>query len=60
MKKFRVEISERLATFIEIEAETEEEAKDKAEEMYYNEEIVLDSSNHIDTEIEVIKEVKEK
>ena len=59
MKKFEVEISERLATFIEVEAETEEEAKDKVQEMYDKEEIVLDYNNFIESNIEVVREVKE-
>ena len=59
MKKFRVEVNEILATFIEIEADSEEKAKDKVQEMYDKEEIVLDYNDFIEANIEVIREVKE-
>lgn len=51
MKKFEIEIKELLARTIEIKANTEDEALQKIKEMYQKEEIILDSSDYIDTEI---------
>jgi hypothetical protein len=56
VKIFKVEVKELLSTVIEINASTEEEALNIVEEMYKKEEIVLDSSNHVTTEIEIFKE----
>lgn len=54
MKKFTVEITETLQRQIEVEAEDDNEAISKVEEMYRNEEVVLDSGDHIDTEFNLI------
>lgn len=54
MKKFTVEITETLQRQIEVEAADENEAISKAEEMYRNEEVVLDSGDYIDTEFNLI------
>ncbi|BAG09099.1 hypothetical protein FMG_P0050 (plasmid) [Finegoldia magna ATCC 29328] len=43
--KYNVEIVETLRKVVEIEAKTEEEAIRKVEEMYFNEDIVLDSDD---------------
>jgi hypothetical protein len=51
MKTFEFEIKELLARTIEIKAHTEDEAFLKIKEMYQKEEIVLDSSDYVDTEI---------
>jgi len=51
MKTFEFEIKEFLARTIEIKADTEDEAFQKIKEMYQKEEIVLDSSDYVDTEI---------
>ncbi|MBU0473312.1 MAG: DpnD/PcfM family protein [Bacteroidetes bacterium] len=51
MKTFKYEIQETLSRIIEVEAQTEDEAYLIIKEMYSNEEIVLDSSDYIDTEI---------
>ncbi len=51
MKSFEFEIKELLARTIEIKARTEDEAFQKIKEMYQKEEIVLDSSDYVDTEI---------
>lgn len=53
MKKYDVCITEYLDEHIEIEAESPEEAHAKAQEMYDNEEIVLDYTNLTQMEIEV-------
>ena len=50
MKKYRVTITETLATSVEIEAESESEAMDIAEEQYHNEDIVLTAENYVDTD----------
>ena len=54
MKKFTVEITETLQRQIEVKAADENEAISKVEEMYRNEEVVLDSGDHIDTEFNLI------
>lgn len=54
MKKFTVEITETLQRQIEVEAADKNEAISKAREMYYNEEVVLDSGDYIDTEFNLI------
>jgi len=54
MKTFEFEIQEVLSRNIEIKARTEDEAFQKVKEMYQKEEIVLDSSDYIDTEIKKI------
>ena len=51
MKVFKIEITETLQRIIEIEAKNEEEAHRKVKEMYQEEEIVLDSSDFVETEI---------
>jgi len=51
MKTFKIEVQETLSRIIEVEAQTEEEAYLIIKKMYSNEEIVLDSSDYIDTEI---------
>ena len=54
MKKFTVEITETLQRQIEVEAADKNEAISKAREKYYNEEVVLDSGDYIDTEFNLI------
>jgi len=51
MKTFEFEIQELLSRIIEVEANTEDEAYRKVKEMYKKEEIVLDSSDFVETEI---------
>ena len=53
---FQVEITETLQRIVSIEAESENAAYLAVKEMYRNEEIVLDDSDYIDTEIEVFEE----
>jgi hypothetical protein len=59
MKTFKIEIKEILSRIVLIEAETKDEAYLKVKEIYNSEEIVLDYSNHLDTEIKLIDEVSE-
>jgi hypothetical protein len=51
MKTFEFEIKEFLSRIIEVKANTEDEALEKVKEMYQKEEIILDSSDYVDTEI---------
>ena len=60
MKKFTVEITETLQRQIEVEAEDENEAISKVEDMYRNEEVVLDSGDYIDTDFNIIDKNGEK
>lgn len=60
MKKYLVEITETLQKQITITANSREEAKQKVKEKYRNEEIVLDESDYVDTEFEVLKEKRMK
>ncbi len=52
--KFTFEITETLQRRVSVEAETREDAHLKVLEMYRSEEIVLDSSDYIDTEISFV------
>ena len=52
MEKFIIEITETLQKQVEVEAESYLDAIDKVDEMYNNQEIVLDHTNYIDHEIE--------
>ena len=58
MKKYKIEIKEILSRVIEVDAESEKEAKEKAQFAYDSEEIVLDWNDCVSNEIELIKEVK--
>lgn len=48
--EFEIEIKETLSRIEKIEADTLEEAKEIAREMYRNEEIELTSDHYVDTE----------
>lgn len=52
--KYDVAIEELLTRVIEVEADSDAEAFEIAENMYYNEEVVLDSHDFADVNIEVI------
>ncbi len=54
MKEFTIEITETLSKSVVIKADSEEEAIEKAKYLYNIEEIVLDSDDFIDKEIELI------
>lgn len=56
MKKIKVEFKEVLSRVVEIEADTEEEALEKANEMYDSEEVVLDPEDFEGHEIEIYQE----
>lgn len=55
MNKYRVKITETLSKEIELLAESEEDARTKAEEKYYNCEIVLNSEDFVECEMVVFK-----
>jgi len=50
MKTYEIEIKETLSRVIEVQANSEDEAFAQVKQMYNNEEIVLDSSDYVDTE----------
>ena len=52
--KYKIEIKETLSRRIDIEAENEEGAIRKAREQYKNQKIILDSSDYINTDFELI------
>lgn len=53
---YKIEIKETLSRIIDIEADNEEGAIRKVEEQYKNQKIILDSSDYIDTKINIYKE----
>jgi hypothetical protein len=53
--KYRILISETLNKIVEIDAADADEAKNKVEEMYFNEEIVLDYNDFAGMEMYVLK-----
>lgn len=54
MKTFHIEIVETLSQIVKIVAEDEQTALVKAQEIYRNEELVLDSDDYIDTKFNVV------
>ena len=60
MKKYMIEVEEILQNVYEIEADSLEEAIDKAEEMYRHEEIVLDYEDWKETNYREYQDVVEK
>lgn len=59
MKKYDITITETLVRHVDIEADSREEALEKANEQYENSEIVLDADDYTSTLIEVFKEKEE-
>lgn len=53
MKKFRVTVTETLKRFVEVEAENEDEAAEKVDFMYDNEDIILTADDYYATNITV-------
>lgn len=60
MKTYELEIHEILARIVKVKAESEEQAIEKVQEMYDNEEIVLDWSNCVSSEIDFVREIDNK
>lgn len=56
MEEYAVEIIETLTRVVYVEAESEYEALEKVSDMYYSEEIVLDSSDHTNTDYYIFEE----
>ena len=50
MKTYYISVTETLNKIVEVHAENEQEALQKAEDSYYNGEIVLDSEDFVDTQ----------
>lgn len=56
MAKFKVQVIETLSKVIEVEANSEVEANVILSQKYHDEEIILDSSDHLSTEFKVLKD----
>ncbi len=56
MKIFKIEITETLQMQIEVKADSEEDAILNIRNQYYKSDIVLDESNYIDTQFDIIQE----
>ena len=52
MKTYYIRVTESLVKTIEVHAENEQEALQKAEDSYYNDEFELDYNDRVDTEFE--------
>lgn len=52
MKTFYISVTETLNKIVEVHAENEQEALQKAEDSYYNDEFELDYNDRVDTEFE--------
>ena len=50
METFKIEVKETLSRVIEIEANSVDEAFSKIQDLYKNEEIVLDADDYVETE----------
>lgn len=49
IKPYQIEIIETLSKTIIVKAESRSEAMQKVKGMYYNEEVILDADDHVDT-----------
>ena len=56
MKKYKIKIKEYLQKQIVVKSKTKRDAILKIKEKYNNEEIVLDSSDFIDSKINIVEE----
>ena len=52
MKTYYISVTESLVKTVEVHAENEQEALQKAEDSYYNDEFELDYNDRVDTEFE--------
>lgn len=55
MKYYKVTVKETLERTVTVKAESEDDAHEKVERMYYDEKVVLDYSDHINTDFVVLK-----
>ena len=53
MTKYRIEVTEYLSRIVETEAENEDDAVKIVRQMYQNCDLILDSSDYVETEISV-------
>lgn len=60
MKKIIVCITETLQKKVEIEAENYQDAIDKVQEMYYNEDVILDSADYLTVEFDTKETILKK
>lgn len=60
MKKYLVEITETMQKQITVNANSREEAEQMVKQKYDNEEIILNETNHVDTEFAVLREKRIK
>lgn len=60
MAKFKVEITEILQRQLEVEAPSKEDALRQIEQMYKEQEIILDSSDYKDCSIKLLNKEREK
>lgn len=56
--RYKIKVQETLERIVEVEASSIDEARDKVEEMYNNEEIVLDYSDFVGMEMFDMKSVE--
>lgn len=56
--RYKIKVQETLERIVEVEASSIDEARDKVEEMYNNEEIVLDYSDFVSMEMFDMKSVE--
>lgn len=56
MNEYAVEVIETLSRVVYVEAESEDDALSQVWDMYREEEIVLDSFDHINTELYIYEE----
>ena len=52
MKTYYISVTETLNKIVEVHADSEQEALQKAEDSYYNDEFELDYNDRVDTEFE--------
>lgn len=55
MKEFKVEITETLQRTITVIAKDENAAINEARDLYFDEEVVLDSDDYVDTDFEIVE-----
>lgn len=56
MKEYAIEVIETLSRVVHVDAESEAEALVTVSDMYYNEDIVLDASDHVDTDFNIYED----
>lgn len=55
MKEFKIEITETLQRTITIIAKDENAAINEARDLYFDEEVILDSNDYVDTDFEIVE-----